>query len=172
MLSFLFVSLLLSLSFLLTDDSSSESASTNGLPSLAPPTGAAVVTAGISVTDGMVPYEEVTSNGTTAPLDFSTTSSSSSSEEGQQPLNLSDRLVPGVTPTLAPFPADPNRKHTIKTEYGNKVTVKTFFLITECSTYRPCIVSKCHITCCGTLWDFESTLHILHSDFSRRRSNN
>ncbi|KAM9475103.1 nucleolar protein 4-like isoform 2-T2 [Clarias gariepinus] len=102
------------------DDSSSESASTNGLPSLAPPTGAAVVTAGISVTDGMVPYEEVTSNGTTAPLDFSTTSSSSSSEEGQQPLNLSDRLVPGVTPTLAPFPADPNRKHTIKTEYGNK----------------------------------------------------
>ncbi|MCI4380863.1 hypothetical protein PGIGA_G00244980 [Pangasianodon gigas] len=102
------------------DDSSSESASTNGLPSLAPPTGAAVVTGGISVTDGMIPYEEVNSNGTTAPLDFSTTSSSSSSEEGQQPLNLSDRLLPGVTPALAPYPADPSRKYTIKTEYGNK----------------------------------------------------
>ncbi|KAB5567466.1 hypothetical protein PHYPO_G00233110 [Pangasianodon hypophthalmus] len=102
------------------DDSSSESASTNGLPSLAPPTGAAVVTGGISVTDGMIPYEEVNSNGTTAPLDFSTTSSSSSSEEGQQPLNLSDRLLPGVTPALAPYPADSSRKYTIKTEYGNK----------------------------------------------------
>ncbi|KAF7695311.1 nucleolar protein 4-like [Silurus meridionalis] len=95
------------------DDSSSESASTNGLPSLAPPTGAAVVTGGIPVTDGVIPYEEVTSNGTTAPLDFSTTSSSSSSEEGQQPLNL-------VNPALAPYPADPSRKYIIKTEYGNK----------------------------------------------------
>lgn len=105
----------------LTDDSSSESASTNGLPSLAPPTTAAVVTGGVSVTDGMIPYEELNSNGTTAPLDFSTTSSSSSSEEGQQPLNLSDRLLPGVTPPLAPYPADSSRKYTIKTEYGNKV---------------------------------------------------
>ncbi|XP_060737485.1 nucleolar protein 4-like isoform X1 [Tachysurus vachellii] len=102
------------------DDSSSESASTNGLPSLAPPNTAAVVTGGVSVTDGMIPYEEVNCNGTTAPLDFSTTSSSSSSEEGQQPLNLSDRLLQGVTPPLAPYPADPSRKYTIKTEYGNK----------------------------------------------------
>lgn len=80
------------------------------------------------MTDGIIPYEELNSNGTAAPLDFSTTSSSSSSEEGQQPLNLSDRLLPGVTPTLAPYPADPSRKYTIKTEYGNKVREKMFVL--------------------------------------------
>ncbi|TSW62382.1 Nucleolar protein 4-like [Bagarius yarrelli] len=111
------------------DDSSSESASTNGLPSLATvTTTAAVVTGGISVTDGMIPYEEVNSNGTTAPLDFSTTSSSSSSEEGQQPINLSDRLLPGVTPPLAPYPADHSRKYTIKSpQYssGSYDSVKT-----------------------------------------------
>lgn len=87
------------------------------------------------MTDGVIPFEEVNSNGTTAPLDFSTTSSSSSSEEGQQPLNLSDRLLPGVTPTLAPYPADPSRKYIIKTEYGNKVREKTLLL-----TYRIFIV--------------------------------
>ncbi|XP_076859807.1 nucleolar protein 4-like isoform X1 [Brachyhypopomus gauderio] len=103
------------------DDSSSESGSTaNGLPSLTPPNGAAIVTGGIPAPEVVVPYGEVNGSGATAPLDFSTTSSSSSSEEGQQPVNLSERLLPGVTPPLGPYPADPSRKYAIKTEYSNK----------------------------------------------------
>ncbi|XP_072537919.1 nucleolar protein 4-like isoform X1 [Salminus brasiliensis] len=103
------------------DESSSESGSTaNGLPALTPPSGAAAITGGVPVSEGMVPYGEVNGNGAAAPLDFSTTSSSSSSEEGQQPVNLSDRLLPGVTPPLGSYPADPSRKYAIKTEYNNK----------------------------------------------------
>ncbi|XP_051963959.1 nucleolar protein 4-like [Xyrauchen texanus] len=100
------------------DDSSSENVCTaNGLPALTPPGGAAMVTGGVPASEGVVPYGEVNGNGAAAPLDFST-SSSSSSQEGQQPVNLSDRLLPGVT--LGSYPPEPNRKFPVKTEYGNK----------------------------------------------------
>lgn len=70
--------------FLLSDDSSSESGSGNGLPALTPPSSA--------VTDGAIIRESevVNGNGGPAPLDFSTPTSSSSSSEDQQPMNLSD----------------------------------------------------------------------------------
>ncbi|KAM4610358.1 nucleolar protein 4-like [Polymixia lowei] len=66
------------------DDSSSESGSGNGLPTLTPPSSAAM--------DGSVVRESevVNGNGGPAPLDFSTPTSSSSSSEDQQPMNLSD----------------------------------------------------------------------------------
>ncbi|XP_047425892.1 nucleolar protein 4-like isoform X2 [Mugil cephalus] len=65
------------------DDSSSESGSGNGLPALTPPSS--------SVTDGAIVREtEVNGNGGPAPLDFSRPTSSSSSSEDQQPMNLSD----------------------------------------------------------------------------------
>ncbi|KAK2851967.1 hypothetical protein Q5P01_008243 [Channa striata] len=66
------------------DDSSSESGSGNGLPALTPPSSA--------VTDGAIVRETEVVNGNTgpAPLDFSTPTSSSSSSEDQQPMNLSD----------------------------------------------------------------------------------
>uniref|UniRef100_A0A671MVQ3 Nucleolar protein 4-like n=1 Tax=Sinocyclocheilus anshuiensis TaxID=1608454 RepID=A0A671MVQ3_9TELE len=103
----------------LSDDSSSENGSTaNGLPALTPPSGAAMATRGVPASEGVVPYGEVNSNGAAATLDFSTNSSSSSSQEGQQPVNLSDRLLPGVT--LGSYATDPNRKFPVKTEYGNK----------------------------------------------------
>uniref|UniRef100_A0A672PB38 Nucleolar protein 4-like n=2 Tax=Sinocyclocheilus grahami TaxID=75366 RepID=A0A672PB38_SINGR len=101
------------------DDSSSENGSTaNGLPALTPLSGAAMATGGVPASEGVVPYGEVNSNGATAPLDFSNNSSSSSSQEGQQPVNLSDRLLPGVT--LGSYVTDPNRKFPVKTDYGNK----------------------------------------------------
>uniref|UniRef100_A0A671LDY7 Nucleolar protein 4-like n=1 Tax=Sinocyclocheilus anshuiensis TaxID=1608454 RepID=A0A671LDY7_9TELE len=97
------------------DDSSSENCSTaNGLPALTPPGGAAMATGGVPASEGVVPYREVNGNGAAAPLDFSTTSSSSSSQEGQQPVNLSDRLP------LGSYASDNNRKFPVKTEYGNK----------------------------------------------------
>ncbi|XP_066500599.1 nucleolar protein 4-like isoform X3 [Hoplias malabaricus] len=103
------------------DDSSSESGSTaNGPPALTPPSSTAVVSGGVPVSEAMVQYGEMNGNGVAAPLDFSTTSSSSSSEEGQQPVNLSDRLLPGVTPPLGTYTADPSRKYAIKTEFNNK----------------------------------------------------
>lgn len=69
---------------LLSDDSSSESGSGNGLPALTPPSSA--------VTDSAVVREAevVNGNGGPAPLDFSRPTSSSSSSEDQQPINLSD----------------------------------------------------------------------------------
>ncbi|XP_062315013.1 nucleolar protein 4-like [Osmerus eperlanus] len=97
------------------DDNSSESGSANGLPALTSPEALAV--AG-NPPDGAVPYGEVRENGVSAPLDFSTTSSSSS--EDQQPVNLSDRLPPSGSPPLTPYPADPNRKYPAKQDYGNK----------------------------------------------------
>ncbi|XP_029690234.1 nucleolar protein 4-like isoform X2 [Takifugu rubripes] len=65
------------------EDSSSESGSGNGLPALTPPSS--------TVTDSSVVRESEVVNGNSgpAPLDFSTPSSSSSSED-QQPMNLSD----------------------------------------------------------------------------------
>uniref|UniRef100_A0A3P9N001 Nucleolar protein 4-like a n=1 Tax=Poecilia reticulata TaxID=8081 RepID=A0A3P9N001_POERE len=74
----------------LPDDDSSESGSANGLPALTSPEALA---AGANPQDGGASYREVAENGLSAPLDFSTTSSSSSSED-QQPVNLSDRLLP------------------------------------------------------------------------------
>lgn len=70
--------------------------------------------------DGGAPYREVTENGLSAPLDFSTTSPSSSSED-QQPVNLSERLLPAGSSPPNSCPADPNRKYPIKTDYTSKV---------------------------------------------------
>lgn len=70
--------------------------------------------------DGGAPYGEVTENGLSAPLDFSTTSPSSSSED-QQPVNLSDRLLPAGSSPPNSYPADANRKYPIKTDYTSKV---------------------------------------------------
>ncbi|XP_076131620.1 nucleolar protein 4-like isoform X2 [Alosa pseudoharengus] len=95
------------------DDSSSENGSANGLPALNLP-GATVVPGVVAVVtaDRALPYREVNGNGTVAtPLDFSTTSSSSSSED-QQPVSMTDRLLP-VQP-------EPTRKYPVKSEYGNK----------------------------------------------------
>ncbi|XP_035016393.1 nucleolar protein 4 isoform X2 [Hippoglossus stenolepis] len=66
------------------DDSSSESGSGSGLPALTPPSSA--------VCDGAIVRETkiVNGNGGVVPLDFSTPTSSSSSSEDQQPINLSD----------------------------------------------------------------------------------
>ncbi|XP_047233892.1 nucleolar protein 4-like isoform X2 [Girardinichthys multiradiatus] len=66
------------------DDSSSESGSGNGLPALTPPTSA--------VMDGAIARETEGLNGSSssAPLDFSRPTSSSSSSEDQQPVNLSE----------------------------------------------------------------------------------
>ncbi|XP_059188993.1 nucleolar protein 4-like [Centropristis striata] len=98
------------------DDDSSESGSANGLPA---PTSPEVMAVGGNPPDGGAPYGEVTENGLSAPLDFSTTSPSSSSED-QQPVNLSDRLLPAGSSPPNSYPADPNRKYPIKTEYTNK----------------------------------------------------
>lgn len=106
----------------LPDDDSSESGSANGLPALTSPE---VLAVGRNVPDGGASYGEVAENGVSAPLDFSTTSSSSSSED-QQPVNLSDRLLPVGSSPPNSYPADPNRKYPIKTEYTNKVTAETW----------------------------------------------
>ncbi|XP_058499464.1 nucleolar protein 4-like [Solea solea] len=98
------------------DDDSSESGSANGLPALTSPE---VLAASGNPPDGGAPYGEVTENGLSAPLDFSATSSSSSSED-QQPVNLSDRLLPVGSSLSNTYPADTNRKYPIKTEYANK----------------------------------------------------
>lgn len=70
--------------------------------------------------DGGASYREASENGLSAPLDFSTTSPSSSSED-QQPVNLSERLLPAVASPPDPCPADANRKFPIKTDYTSKV---------------------------------------------------
>ncbi|KAM8864281.1 nucleolar protein 4-like isoform 1-T1 [Spinachia spinachia] len=98
------------------DDVSSESGSANGLPALTSPEAPAV---GGNPPDGGAPYGEVTENGLSAPLDFSTTSPSSTSED-QQPVNLSDRLLPAGSSPPSSYAADGNRKYPIKTEYGSK----------------------------------------------------
>ncbi|XP_045913522.1 nucleolar protein 4-like isoform X1 [Micropterus dolomieu] len=95
------------------DDDSSESGSANGLPALTSPE----LAVGGNPPDGGAPYGEVTENGLSAPLDFSTTSPSSSLED-QQPVNLSDRLLTSGSSPLNSYPADANRKYPIKTEYN------------------------------------------------------
>ncbi|XP_039591020.1 nucleolar protein 4-like b isoform X1 [Polypterus senegalus] len=94
------------------DDSSSESGSGNGL--LALTTSAPVTTPD----DGN--YTEVNGNGTVAPLDFSTTSSSSSSED--QPVNLSERLQPSHLPS--PFQTDAPDGLRSRTKYAAKPTTE------------------------------------------------
>uniref|UniRef100_A0A8C5EJM3 Nucleolar protein 4-like n=1 Tax=Gouania willdenowi TaxID=441366 RepID=A0A8C5EJM3_GOUWI len=105
-----------SLSLPSPDDDSSESGSANGLPALTSPD---VPLVGGNPPDGGASYGEVTENGLSAPLDFSTTSSSSSSED-QHPVNLSDRLLPAGSSPPNSYPADPSRKYAIKTESTNK----------------------------------------------------
>ncbi|KAM6977192.1 nucleolar protein 4-like [Aplochiton taeniatus] len=99
------------------DDSSDSSGSANGLTSPE-----ALQAGGGNPADGPVveaSYGDGTGNGVSAPLDFSTTSSSSS--EDQKLVNLSDRLPMGSPASaVVPYPADPNRKYPVKTEYGNK----------------------------------------------------
>ncbi|XP_076840698.1 nucleolar protein 4-like b isoform X2 [Brachyhypopomus gauderio] len=73
------------------DDSSSESGSGNGIHSMTPPS-MGVVSISDSAGAGPVtgPYGQVNGNGTGVPLDFSTTSSSSSEE--RQPLHVRERV--------------------------------------------------------------------------------
>lgn len=97
------------------DEDSSDSGSANGLPALTPPE---VLSAGATVPDGGASFGEVTENGISAPMDFSTNSSSSS--EDQQPVNLSDRILPSATSPLNSYPTDHNRQFPIKTDYANK----------------------------------------------------
>ncbi|KAK5611519.1 hypothetical protein CRENBAI_015472 [Crenichthys baileyi] len=98
------------------DDDSSESSSANGLPALTSPE---VLAVGMNPPDGGASYGEVAENGLNAPLDFSTTSSSSSSED-QQPVNLSDRMLPAGSSPPNSFTVDPNKKYPIKMEFSNK----------------------------------------------------
>ncbi|KAM3618711.1 uncharacterized protein V6R79_023849 [Siganus canaliculatus] len=98
------------------DENSSESGGANRLPALTSPE---VLAVGGNPPDGGAPYGEVTENGVSAPLDFSTTSPSSSSED-QQPVNLSDRLQTAGNSPPESYPADANRKNPVKTEYPNK----------------------------------------------------
>lgn len=98
----------------LPDDDSSESSSAHGVPALTSPE-----VLPVNPTDGGASYREVTENGLSAPLDFSTTSSSSS--EDQQPVNLSDRLLPAGSSPPNSYPADCNKKFPLKTEFTNKV---------------------------------------------------
>ncbi|XP_051914002.1 nucleolar protein 4-like isoform X1 [Hippocampus zosterae] len=94
------------------DDDSSESSSGNGV------TLSGVQPAGGTPPEGGASYGEVPENGLSAPLDFSTALSSSSSDD-QQPVNLSDRLLPtGCSPPNSIL-ADPNRKYP-KTEYAKQ----------------------------------------------------
>lgn len=102
-----------------TDDSSSESSGGNRLPALTSPE--ALVAAG-NPPDGAAPYVEVAENGLSAPLDFSTTSPSSSSED-QQMVNQSERLLPAGSSPPNSFPMDANRKYPVKADYGSKVKV-------------------------------------------------
>ncbi|KPP72223.1 hypothetical protein Z043_108796 [Scleropages formosus] len=118
------------------DDSSSESGSGNGMHTLTTPSAG-----GVPAPDrgNAGPYSELNGNGAVAPLDFSTTSSSSS--EDQQPINLSERLPGG--PLLGPFQPDPpdglRRKYPSKPlhpselrldrdirDYSNKMFVRLF----------------------------------------------
>ncbi len=121
------------------DDSSSESGSGNGIRTLTPPSvGAAGVSDSTGTGPGSGAYAEVNGNGTAAPLDFSTTSSPSSSED-QQPVNLSDTLsqtLPSAAAMLATFNPEHaeelRRKYTKSSElrldrdnrdYSNKVYI-------------------------------------------------
>uniref|UniRef100_H3C5K9 Nucleolar protein 4-like a n=1 Tax=Tetraodon nigroviridis TaxID=99883 RepID=H3C5K9_TETNG len=99
-----------------TDDSSSESSGANRLPALTSPE--ALVAAG-NPPDGGGPYVEAAENGLSAPLDFSTTSPSSSSED-QQMVHLSERLLPAGSSPPASYPLDANRKYPAKADYSSK----------------------------------------------------
>lgn len=104
------------------DDDSSESSSGNGV------TLSEVQPAGGNPPEGGASYGEVPENGLSAPLDFSTALSSSSSDD-QQPVNLSDRLLPAGCSPPNSILADPNRKYPIKTEYA-KVNIPKALILT------------------------------------------
>ncbi|KAI4892932.1 hypothetical protein NFI96_014184 [Prochilodus magdalenae] len=92
------------------DDSSSESGSGNGIHSMTPPSISVVaVSDGAGTGPVTGPYSQVNGNGTAAPLDFSMTSSSSSSED-QQPVNLRERMGQAL-PTAAAMLASFNPEH-------------------------------------------------------------
>ncbi|KAG7519626.1 nucleolar protein 4-like isoform X1 [Solea senegalensis] len=94
------------------DDSSSESGSGNGLPVLTPPSSA--------VTDGTIVRETKVINGNGGPvaLDFSTPTSSSSSSEDQQPVNLTAAALLGA---LHPNASEElRRKYPDSRDYGGK----------------------------------------------------
>ncbi|XP_063064737.1 nucleolar protein 4-like [Engraulis encrasicolus] len=111
------------------DDSSSDNGSANGLPALTPPGAVGVVSGVVAVatSEGALSFREVNGNGTVggAPLDFSTTSSSSSSED-QPPINMTDRLLPGghghghAQTLVQAYQPEIVRKYPVKTEYGSK----------------------------------------------------
>uniref|UniRef100_A0A3P8ZDR6 Nucleolar protein 4 helical domain-containing protein n=1 Tax=Esox lucius TaxID=8010 RepID=A0A3P8ZDR6_ESOLU len=97
------------------DDSSSESGSGNGMHTMTPPSAGGVA----PVLEGAIggpPYREAVNGNAPAPLDFSTTSSSSS-EDQQAPVNLSETRLAG-TPLIGPFqpdlPEELRRKYTVK----------------------------------------------------------
>ena len=109
------ISLSLSISLYLSlspDDSSSESGSGNGLPTVTPPSaGVATPPDSSGGKQGASYGQVVNGNGPPAPLDFSTTSSSSS--EDQQPINLSERLpvaAAALLGALLPEPPDELRR--------------------------------------------------------------
>uniref|UniRef100_A0A8C8JH97 Nucleolar protein 4 helical domain-containing protein n=1 Tax=Oncorhynchus tshawytscha TaxID=74940 RepID=A0A8C8JH97_ONCTS len=100
-----------------TDDSSSESGSGNGMHTMTPPS-AGGAAPGSERCMGGTPYRKVVNgNRPSAPLDFSTTSSSSSSEDQQAPVNLSETRLPGSA-LMGPFQLDPpdelRRKYPVK----------------------------------------------------------
>lgn len=72
--------------------------------------------------EGGAPYVEVAENGLSAPLDFSTTSPSSSSED--QMVNLSERLLPAGSSPPSSYPVDANRKYPVKGDYSSKVRLQ------------------------------------------------
>ncbi|KAG7323120.1 hypothetical protein KOW79_012822 [Hemibagrus wyckioides] len=91
------------------DDSSSESGSGNGIHSMTPPS-MGVVSASDVAAAGPVTgsYSQVNGTRTAVPLDFSTTSSSSPDE--QQPVNLRERMSQAL-PTAAAMLATFNPEH-------------------------------------------------------------
>lgn len=92
--------------------------------------------------DGGAPYVEVAENGLSAPLDFSTTSPSSSSED-QQMASLSERLLPAATSPPSSFPVDPNRKFPVKADYSSKVGLEDSRTWAASSSLEPQSQSPC-----------------------------
>ncbi|XP_052396370.1 nucleolar protein 4-like isoform X1 [Carassius gibelio] len=120
------------------DDSSSESGSGNGIRTLTPPSeGGAGVSESTGARSGS--YAEVNGNGNrnAAPLDFSTTSPSSSSED-QQPVNLSDRLsqaLPSAAAMLATF--NPEHAEELRRKYPKSSELRLERDIRDCNSKSP-----------------------------------
>lgn len=80
---------------------------------------------------------EAAENGLSAPLDFSTTSPSSSSED-QQMVNLSERLLPAGSSPPHSYPVDANRKYPVK-DYSSKVSPPLPLLPAGAATFSPTV---------------------------------